>query len=890
MGNIPIIGQVAKETAFLGQSAFDGFKFAVSGVTSAAQKTAAGFLGIASAISKLASGIKGAISKFSSLAKSMIGIKGTSKDMNTSFSGGLKTMLKYGLGIRSLYALFNKLRSAAVDAFKNLAQYSPEVNTSISSLKSSLDALENSLAVAFAPILNVAAPYLTVLIDMITAATNAIGRLFAALTGKSFAVQAKKNFSDYAAGVSKAGGAAKKAGKDVQKGIRAFDELKTISINDSEGGGGGGGGGGGISAADMFTEVPIEGEMLEFANKLKNAWSNADFTEIGTILGTKLKNALDNIEWAPIKQTAEKIGKSIATLINGFVEVDGLADSIGRTIGEAINTGIVGINAFLDNTHWDSVGKFIGEGLNGIVNTVDWEGLGHLFAAKWNAVFETLGSFADKFEWKDFGEKVGKGITKAISDFKWDRAGESLGKTVTGLLETLKSLIDNTNWKALGQGIATAISSFLGNVDWGTVGGTISSFATGILDFLTGLIQGVDWSGVPQGIIDGISDFFSGFDYAGVFGSVGGLIGASVAWGIDSAAATRKALADAWDGVVDYFKGYIEDSGGNIIQGLWNGIVDALKNVGEWIKENIFNPFIDGFKSAFGIASPSTVMEEQGIFIVQGLLNGINSLVQSVIDVFVEIKDRIISVWEETKENTEEKWNNIKEITTGLWEEIKNSSSEKFNGIKDGVIEAWNNIKESTTNIWNNIKEAVRGPINAIIGFINGMIDGVVGGINGMIEILNGVSFEIPDFVPKIGGQAFELNIPRVSSNVHISELAKGGLVMRYTPAVIGEAGMEAVLPLTNKHTMSMIADSIFENANHNTSDNFKPIGRTEELIAETRQQNRLLHRLFQEQNELLRAIYEKPALSDDTVFNSARRGQHKYQSRTWKTGWAGVD
>ena len=54
----------------------------------------------------------------------------------------------------------------------------------------------------------------------------------------------------------------------------------------------------------------------------------------------------------------------------------------------------------------------------------------------------------------------------------------------------------------------------------------------------------------------------------------------------------------------------------------------------------------------------------------------------------------------------------------------------------------------------------------------------------------------------------------------------------------------------------------------------------------EIRQQNRLL----QEQNELLRAIYEKPTLSDDAVFNSARRGQQKYQSRTWKTGWAGVD
>ena len=57
VGNIPIIGRIAKETAFLGQKAFGGFKVAVSGLASAAQKAVSGLSKVASTVAKLASGI-----------------------------------------------------------------------------------------------------------------------------------------------------------------------------------------------------------------------------------------------------------------------------------------------------------------------------------------------------------------------------------------------------------------------------------------------------------------------------------------------------------------------------------------------------------------------------------------------------------------------------------------------------------------------------------------------------------------------------------------------------------------------------------------------------------------------------------------------------------------
>ena len=69
----------------------------------------------------------------------------------------------------------------------------------------------------------------------------------------------------------------------------------------------------------------------------------------------------------------------------------------------------------------------------------------------------------------------------------------------------------------------------------------------------------------------------------------------------------------------------------------------------EWIIDNIFTPFIDGFKAAFGIHSPSTVMADMGGYLMEGLINGIKdgwnnikesvgTVAQSVIDKFKDME------------------------------------------------------------------------------------------------------------------------------------------------------------------------------------------------------------------------------------------------------------
>ena len=89
------------------------------------------------------------------------------------------------------------------------------------------------------------------------------------------------------------------------------------------------------------------------------------------------------------------------------------------------------------------------------------------------------------------------------------------------------------------------------------------------------------------------------------------------------------------------FQKKIEECGGNVVEGIFKGIVDGVKGIGTWIKQHIFDPFIDGFKNAFGIHSPSTVMAEQGGFIISGLLKGLKDNIGSVLTWIGKIPGRV---------------------------------------------------------------------------------------------------------------------------------------------------------------------------------------------------------------------------------------------------------
>ncbi|HCT93009.1 MAG TPA: hypothetical protein DF613_16745 [Lachnospiraceae bacterium] len=698
---IPLIGRFVTESSYLAQKGFSLAAFAASKM-GAGIKRAGG--AAASLIQRFVSGIP-VVRRFTSAAK---GAGGSGQKLGNIF----KTI---GMTARFMFASFviQGALNGAKEGFNNLSQYSAETNRNLSALMSGLTQLKNSLAAAFEPILSVVTPILSQLIDYLVGASNALAQFFAALTGKSSYTVAKRVNADYAASLDKTAGSAdgaNKAAKDLKRTLLGFDEVNKLG-DDSSGFGssGSGGGGAGTNGADMFTTETVNSQFADFAKMVKEAWEKADFTEIGTIVGAKLKNALDSIPWDGIKAGAEKIAKSTATFINGFFATPGLFDSIGRTVGEGINTGLVLANTFLEAVDWDQIGKSIATGLNSAVNTVDWKSVGNLLKNHLNALVDVIYSFSGTFDFKNFGDSIGTALTSAVTGIKWSKGGEGLGKLATGLFDALDGVLKGTDWKALGKGVTTAISGFFAEFKWSSVSSTLSHLFSGLLDTLSGLIQGVNWRELPTYIVDSIVSFITGFDYKTALKSFGTLVASALKAGLD------------------LVKG-LGDLGANLIEGILNGGADVIIGIPKWIKNNIFGPFIDGFKSVFGIHSPAKNEQIVGLGtnIMAGILNGITGALGNLgswvkTNVFDKIQgafskagDFVLGVGAKVSTTAQDLWNGVK----SGWDTVKNKTVEIGNKLSTGAEtlaanfkSGWDNVKDKTVNVINNLANGAEGLI-----------------------------------------------------------------------------------------------------------------------------------------------------------------------------------
>lgn len=120
---------------------------------------------------------------------------------------------------------------------------------------------------------------------------------------------------------------------------------------------------------------------------------------------------------------------------------------------------------------------------------------------------------------------------------------------------------------------------------------------------------------------------------------------------------------------------------------------------------------------------------------------------------------------------------------------------------------AWKGVKEIFTGVWNGIVAVVESAINI-------MADG----INWLVRQLNKIKFEIPSWVPGVGGKSWGINISEVAQ-VKLPRLTEGGITQGMTTAVIGEAGKEAVLPLENNtEWMDTLADRISDGLSFNVN------------------------------------------------------------------------
>ena len=82
------------------------------------------------------------------------------------------------------------------------------------------------------------------------------------------------------------------------------------------------------------------------------------------------------------------------------------------------------------------------------------------------------------------------------------------------------------------------------------------------------------------------------------------------------------------------------------------------------------------------------------------------------------------------------------------------------------------------------VKRIVNGVLQAVESFING----ILGGLNWLIDMINKIGFDVPDWVPLIGGKKFGFNLSHVA-DVQLPRLAEGAVIPanREFLAVLGD-------------------------------------------------------------------------------------------------------
>ena len=542
---------------------------------------------VGSTFKKFGLGVISAIGNLGKFIKSIKNATTHTKRHNTALQMGFKNFIKYGLGVRSVFALLNKMRRALGEGFENLAQYSPEFNSVMSQFVSALETVKNAFATAFAPILSVVIPILDTLMTALINVITLIGKFFAALTGKGTFVQAKRVNKDYAASLNKtaksAGGAskgidsAKESAEELKKTIAGFDDVEILhedkpsSSGGSGGSGGGGGGVGDILPSDMFETVAIDSPIANLANRMRELIANQDWKGLGVFLGEQI-----NIVFEKAKQLIswDNLGERITFIVTAITET---------------------FNSLVDTIDWDLIGSTVAEGIN-------------------TAYLVVTG-----INWGNFGKKLVEGFNGLVRDVDWRKLGETISEAIKGAIEFV------------GQGLAT--------VDWAEVGRAIIEF-----------LSGIDWFGLFNELVSNL---------ARILGSIIG-------------------------GIYELIKESLEESGGDIVGGIFDGILAAIKAFPQWIKENILDPFMEGFNSAFEIESPSKVMKERGRYIIEGLFEG--------------IKEALSAPGKWIKDNIFEPF--ISGFESAF--QIKNGSNSKsmskegrglVGGLQEGVNERWSSLK-----------------------------------------------------------------------------------------------------------------------------------------------------------------------------------------------------
>lgn len=512
------------------------------------------------AISKTVSGIK----KFSGFVKSAFSrlnrSAGKSKGMLGSLASRFKGLALSLLIFNQISKAFNAMASGIKEGFSNLYKENQKFKNSIDSLKASANTLKNAFATAFKPLVDIAIPYIQKAIDYLTILADKFAQILAAITGQK----------TYTKAIKQTTAAIKEQTKAQNKQLSSLDKLNNLTTSST-------GSSSESGSGTMFEEsVPISLESLNISEWIKDMWENSDFTEMGEFLGNHLKNGLDSINWEETKEKAQNVAKDLASLINGFVQTEGLPESLGKTIGNAVNTGVAAAKTFFEETEFDELGKSVALTANAAMEETNWEELAETISLGIESALDMAIGFLDEFDWEKFTES----IEEFLTGIDW---GGIFGRLGLLLLELLRGAFTIGN--KLGADMTSALADFFRSIGWDSVAGFFDGLSEKIkkqgerVKLMFQII--IDWVKEKLGI-HSPSTVFSDIGKNLVQGLMNGLAGLK-----EKVLKIFNSVKNAVKTPINMILGFVESLANGIIKAI-NFAIGALNNlsitVPDWLK------------------------------------------------------------------------------------------------------------------------------------------------------------------------------------------------------------------------------------------------------------------------------------------------------------------
>lgn len=649
------------------------------------------------------------------------------------FLSSIKRIAMY----RLIRTALKEITKGISEGIKNLYNWSKTADQSFANsmnrIATAAQYMGNSFAAMASPLVNAISPAIDFIADKFVDLFNLINQIIARLSGATSYTAARKVSAQWEDASKKASGSAKKAADEIKRTLLGFDEINKLNDPNKSSGSGGGGSGSGSSGAGMFETRTIDGAVSSFADQLKAAFEASDWQGLGTLLGNKVNEIVDKIDFA-------SAGKKVGTYINGWFSTKYWT---------------------LDTINFTNIGGKIAEFLNNAISQIDFNILGRLLVQKLTIIGDSIIGFFTNFDWKQAATKISNFVSglydeigKWFAKYDWTKVGKALG-------EGLANFIAGIDYVGLAKSMYTALSNAL------TAGiGTLTGFFDGLASKFKAAIN---WNALSEGVQQGISGVMAVLGLAtGVIGAILAFSGANVPLGIGmmiaGGIATGTSLSLMWNGLSDKVKSNIElikgilfgatlavgailaFSGANIPLGLGlmvSGAVGLAGTVGtNWnvIKEKLQGPIgaatalISGATLLLGVLCmvggnyglglglilagsaglASTVaaewenMKALGALAIQKFKDGWDSLTMDALKIPVQLaltaeelwaglkigwiilQNKVLEIGVAIAQTAQDIWDGI----TKGWNDLANKSLEVAVGISNTVAEWWNQIVE----------------------------------------------------------------------------------------------------------------------------------------------------------------------------------------------------